>query len=135
MDRELRALARRLRPDRDGDPHRHPSFVTGTISGRKCVVCQTHIDDYHSFALVVTGWKIFYILRPGLLPEVRTSGGEVANTWPPEVSPFNKPWADQPWEEAVMGPGDILYLPPNWVHAVASSERAVMTNSWFPETS
>ena len=53
MERELRILAQKLRPERVHDPHRHPSFVTGTLSGREDVVCQTHFDNYHSFAMVV----------------------------------------------------------------------------------
>ena len=116
-----------------------PSFITGSI--RKGiedggVPCGTHQDAYQNILLVLTGRKVFYIAEPATFADetVWRKGGKPNERF--NARPLDSTAADSPcdWFRVEVGPGDILYLPENWWHAVLSDPHTVMTNVWTQST-
>ena len=97
-----------------------PSFITGCIfpGGGP-----THYDNYNSWALLLVGYKSFYVLAPEELADA-TSGE-------PNQHPLLDPSESQlPWRRYDLRPGDVFFLPAGWWHYVVSTPHCVMTNIW-----
>ena len=117
---------------------RHPAFVTGRISDG---AGSTHYDDYHNFALMAVGCKVFYISKStgGSPVDIAVVHGEEHERR--GVNPYNSTAfaplgclqhvSPDEWTVAVLEPGDVLYLPKGDWHWVYSDPNAVMTNVWF----
>ena len=112
-----------------------PAFITGAIArgiGSGGVPCNTHRDAYHNIVLVLTGRKVFYIARPETFEneaDWRRGGDENERLL---ARPLDGTAKDVPadWFRAELRPGDMLYLPLDWWHAVLSDPHTVMTNVW-----
>jgi hypothetical protein len=82
--------------------------------------------------LVLTGRKVFYIARPETFEneaDWRRGGDENERLL---ARPLDGTAKDVPadWFRAELRPGDMLYLPLDWWHAVLSDPHTVMTNVW-----
>ena len=112
-----------------------PAFITGAIArgiGSGGVPCNTHRDAYHNIVLVLMGRKVFYVARPDTFEnetDWRRGGDENERLL---ARPLDGTAKDVPadWFRAELGPGDVLYLPLDWWHAVLSDPHTVMTNVW-----
>ena len=123
---------------KDVSSMRHPAFVTGRISDG---AGSTHYDDYHNFALMAVGCKVFYISKStgGSPVDIAVIHGEEHERR--GVNPYNSTAfaplgclqhvSPDEWTVAVLEPGDVLYLPKGDWHWVYSDPNAVMTNVWF----
>lgn len=105
---------------------RRPAFAAGLIETGGG---PTHFDDYNNAALVLAGKKTFYIAPPGALKweDGHRNGRRNERL---DVEPlYLEPPLDA-WQVAVLGPGDVLYLPKRWWHFVVTEQKSVMTNVW-----
>ena len=111
---------------------RRPAFATGLVrsDGRGIV---THFDDYNNTALVLAGMKTFLIAPPNSMS--REDGprngnrNERLDVNPLVLGRHREPSLAQ-WQMAMLGCGDVLYLPSGWWHHVLSTSHSVMTNVW-----
>jgi hypothetical protein len=111
-----------------------PSFVTGKIQKgvRNGDPCTTHQDTYDNYALILQGRKIFYTAKPpAFKDEIKWRGSGEPNERP-KARPLDRTAGDKPsqWRKGDLKPGDMLYLPTDWWHAVLSDPHTVMTNIW-----
>ena len=105
--------------------------------GQPHVIAHCHYDGYHNFYAQLYGKKRFLLLRPtnwpGLYPypflhpshaqaQVNVSSLEEQSKFPlvQKVETF----------EAVLEPGDLLYIPPLWFHEVESLDVSISVNVW-----
>ena len=111
-----------------------PSFVTGKI--RKGVKdgdpCTTHQDTYENYAMILLGRKIFYTAKPPTFEDESKWRGSGEENERPKARPLDHMAKDTPtqWRQADLRPGDLLYLPTSWWHAVLSNKHTIMTNVW-----
>lgn len=128
---------------------RHVEITTGLWVGTGDHVSQLHYDFFHNFLFVLEGEKHVW-----LHPFTPEGAGSRADRFarvapgPFDVGPGDTPGSLLRWDggqegapdlgrlqdaaslRAVLRPGDMLYIPPFWWHAVASFGRNVMVNSW-----
>lgn len=105
--------------------------------GQPHVLAHCHYDGYHNFYAQLYGTKKFTLFKPtnwpGLYPypflhpshaqaQVNVSNFEDARTFPlvEKVEAV----------EAVLEPGDLLYVPPLWFHHVESLGVSISVNVW-----
>ncbi|KAG8985414.1 hypothetical protein FRB90_004732 [Tulasnella sp. 427] len=89
----------------------------------------------------VVGRKTVWIAPPSVADFMYTSGADIKNT--SQVDVFaDKPNATRDWPEFVervvphamsfvLEPGDLLFLPPGWWHAMRSEELSFSVSFWF----
>ena len=116
-----------------GETSIEPTFITGKIEKgiENGEPCTTHQDTYENIALVIRGRKIFYVAKPSRFKSARWRGSGRENERP-LARPLDTTTRDKPndWMQADLRPGDILYLPRDWWHAVLSDPHTIMTNNW-----
>ena len=87
----------------------------------------THQDTYDNYALILHRHKIFYTAKPQTFEdEIKWRGsGEVNER--PKARPLNCTAKDKPaqWRKGDLKPGDTLYPPTDWWHAVLSNPHTV----------
>jgi hypothetical protein len=105
--------------------------------GSKGVTAQTHFDMVYNIFLQVYGTKKFILfppencfamyIFPRVHPQVRQSQVDFSNV---NVEEFENFKFVEPYE-AVLNPGDILLLPPDWFHMVsAESDISISVSLW-----
>ena len=88
------------------------------------VSVRSHYDASHNFLVQITGTKRLLLLPPNsvkMYPETHPSHRQIQplSTSPPHVL------------EAVLEPGDMIYIPPFWIHHVDyTKELGVSVNVW-----
>ena len=94
--------------------------------------CTTHQDTYDNYALILLGRKIFYTAKPSTFEDENKWRGSGEVNERPKARPLHCTAKDKPeqWMKADLRPGDMLYLPINWWHAVLSDKHTIMTNMW-----
>jgi hypothetical protein len=106
-----------------------------------------HFDSSYNLAVVVAGRRRFTLLPPQHIENLYLGPLEKAPTQAPvflvdvlnpdfERFPRARPALAEA-QQAVLEPGDALFLPPLWVHAVESLDPALngLVNHWWrPET-
>ena len=85
-----------------------PGVHGGMAVGRKAQTVVCHFDDIHSFTFLVYGRKTFLVAPP----EAVAYGSKDENV-NREVET-----SSSVFKQAVIGPGQLLYLPKNWWHEV-----------------
>eukprot|EP01122_Echinamoeba_exundans_P014173 TRINITY_DN6366_c0_g1_i2.p1 TRINITY_DN6366_c0_g1~~TRINITY_DN6366_c0_g1_i2.p1 ORF type:complete len:516 (+),score=74.58 TRINITY_DN6366_c0_g1_i2:36-1583(+) len=129
-------------------------FATNLWLGSRGVTAQTHYDQAPNFAAQVYGHKRWILSPPSEAPKmygypwlhpfrsqsqvdfaspsVRSidyrarKGGIVAPTTGDDFPLFGNITA----VEALMEPGDVLYIPPLWYHRVVTEDASIAINSW-----
>jgi hypothetical protein len=114
----------------DGDERRY--FRLGTPGG----VSSLHHDEYHNAFVQVNGSKRWWLFPPTAWqltrgfprghPRARQSPRHPSFTWP--TGEFQSGGGIS----AVTEPGDVLYVPPYWLHQTVTRERSVAVNLWSP---
>lgn len=105
----------------------------------------THFDNNHNIACVVCGSRRFTVFPPEQLsnlylgPLLRTPGGtpiSVVDLREPDYEKFPKfREALESAQEAVLEPGDAIYIPILWWHGVESLEPLnILVNYWWNDT-
>ena len=101
-----------------------------------------HYDVHRNLACVVAGQRRFVLFPPEQVanlypgPFLNAPGGvpvSLVDPWDPDLDryPLFAAALDVA-QEAVLGPGDALYIPSLWWHGVASLERInVLVNYWW----
>jgi hypothetical protein len=108
-------------------------------------VIATHFDNNHNIAGVVSGSRRFTVFPPEQLnnlylgPLLRTPGGTPISTVDlrdPDYTRFPKfRQALESAQEAVLEPGDAVYIPILWWHGVESLEPLnILVNYWWNDT-
>ena len=105
----------------------------------------THFDNNHNIACVVSGSRRFTVFPPEQLgnlylgPLLRTPGGtpiSVVDLREPDYEKYPK-FRDalEAAQEAVLEPGDAVYIPILWWHGVESLEPLnILVNYWWNDT-
>lgn len=107
--------------------------------GRRGTGTRLHVDTVDNFALQVIGRKIFTLFPPRDCPyldldRVRSSGFRVSAMGLGEVDAGRFPLLRKARPVHVeLSPGDVLFLPTGWAHAVENAEDAVMVNWWMKQ--
>ena len=108
-------------------------------------IIATHFDNNHNIACVVSGSRRFTVFPPEqvgnlyLGPLLKTPGGtpiSVVDLRAPDYEAFPKfREALASAQEAVLEPGDAIYIPILWWHGVESLEPLnVLVNYWWNDT-
>jgi len=114
------------------------------ISNRSMIA--THFDNNHNIACVVSGSRRFTVFPPDQVrnlyigPLLRTPGGtpiSCVDLRAPDYTRFPKfREALESAEEAVLEPGDAVYIPILWWHGVESLEPLnILINYWWNKAS
>ena len=101
-----------------------------------------HYDVHRNIACVVAGRRRFTLFPPDQIanlypgPILGAPGGvpvSLVNVWDPELEEFPRfSAALETAQETVLEPGDAIYIPSLWWHAVASLEPVnVLVNYWW----
>lgn len=103
-----------------------------------------HFDNYHNIACVVSGSRRFTVFPPEQVgnlyigPLLKTPGGSpisVVDLREPDYARFPKfRQALESAQEAVLTPGDAIYIPILWWHGVESLDALnVLVNYWWSD--
>lgn len=105
--------------------------------GQAGVIAHTHLDSYDNFFVQLRGRKRFLLFEPAqaeylhpypfLHPSHAQAQVDIHNASHPGVWPEMQ---HIKCIEAVLGPGDMLYLPPLWWHMVEALDVSVSVNLW-----
>ena len=94
--------------------------------GPKGTVTPLHYDPYHNVLVQVVGYKYIRLYSPEHSVHLAPRDGMANNTSLPkdiltaEKAAFPHEFLTLPYWEAVLGPGDVLYLPLRYWHFVKS---------------
>lgn len=96
-----------------------------------------HYDDMHNVFAQVEGHKRFLLFNPAqfdvLYPgplNTRIEAKSRVDLTRPDFRRFPK-LAEVEYWEAVVGPGDLLFMPAYWWHQVSSQDVSVSVNYWW----
>lgn len=96
-----------------------------------------HRDPYHNLYAQVQGRKRFRLYAPELEHAMhpfadvrRRNSSQVINPTSPDLQRFPQ-FPSLPYQEAVLEPGDVLYMPPRWWHYVESLTASIAISHWF----
>jgi hypothetical protein len=101
--------------------------------GRQGLVTHGHYDNTYNWFLQVEGSKTFYLVPPSsadagaihMYPVIHPYYGHISgieHVFPPALL------ATPEVVEATLRPGDLLYIPPMWIHHVVSETDSVSVN-------
>ena len=122
-----------------------PLLDTGAVPriwiGNRSIIA-THFDNNHNIACVAAGRRKFTVFPPDQVanlyigPLLRTPGGSpvsIVDLRAPDLARFPKfKKALEVGQEAVLEPGDAIYVPLLWWHGVESLEPLnVLVNYWW----
>ncbi|KAG9018707.1 hypothetical protein FRB90_010321 [Tulasnella sp. 427] len=122
-------------------PMNDEQLVINAWLGPQQTMSPAHFDPYFNCFVQVVGRKIVWIAQPSVADFMHASGANIKNT--SQVDVFaDKPNAMRDWPEfvervvphamsVVLEPGDLLFLPPGWWHAMRSEELSFSVSFWF----
>ena len=127
--------------DRHAVPFLDPQIQPRLWIGNR-VVTPAHFDEYHNIACVACGRRQFRLFPPEQIGNLYIGPLDFAPTGAAiSMARLDRP--DDPRfpklkealahaQEAVLEPGDAIYIPPLWWHHVASLERLnALVNYWW----
>jgi lysine-specific demethylase 8 len=107
------------------------SYIWFSSGGTRSVL---HTDSFHNLHCLVSGVKEFLLIEPRFTETIgpEHSGQGFYNIDVDQVDMLSHPGlASVPWHQAVVWPGDCLFLPHAWVHHVRSHGRNFGVNLWW----
>ena len=121
------------------DPTKRITVANLWLGGDGCRA-SLHFDKEENFVTQIVGAKDFYLFPPSASPAIYPAVGEKyahfshVNFFEPDLSRFPRfPEAQAVCVRARLEPGNILYLPRFWWHAVDSHGFAAMVNFWWSD--
>jgi hypothetical protein len=109
---------------------------TNVWIGPSGVTTHLHYDVYHNFYAQIHGWKRFILFPPEnfnylyLYPFLHP-GGQSSQVNLDDINLEKFPdFKHARAIEAVLGPGDVLYLPPLWFHEVIALDLSMSVSVW-----
>ena len=121
---EFDVLFRRF-DSRPVTPFNSSGSLNVAMSG-KGVSVRSHYDASHNFLVQITGTKRLLLLPPNsvkMYPETHPSHRQ--------IQPLSNENSAAQVLEAVLQPGDMIYVPPFWIHHVDyTKELGVSVNTW-----
>lgn len=109
---------------------------TGIWIGPSGATTHLHYDIYHNFYAQLYGWKRFVLMAPEELENVylypfthpggQSSQVDMEN---PDYEKFPK-FKNVKAYDAIIGPGDVLYVPPLWLHHVIALDVSISVSVW-----
>lgn len=117
------------------------SPITNIWLGPEHTISPLHRDEYHNIYVQIVGYKTFNLYPPKPKKTSRNMYADEANPNTSKVnladkSPENQSkYPDFDWNsdylEALLGPGDALFIPFGWWHYVESQTKSIGVNFWF----
>lgn len=103
--------------------------------GPKGTVSCLHNDPPHNILAQVVGWKRVILIEDKYRDHLYPYYGVMSNTSPinpksPDLSQFQK-FRGVPIYETVLGPGDMLYIPPRCWHHIESLTVSFSVSFWW----
>lgn len=111
-------------------------YVTNLWFGGDRCKTPLHYDDKENFFSQIFGKKRFLLFSPSQTDRLYQSHGETyshlsrVNVFDPDESKFPR-FKDAEGSEVVVEPGDMLYIPKGWWHAVETLSTSISVNSWW----
>ena len=110
--------------------------ATNAWLGPRGTVTPWHTDPHRNLLAQVVGKKYVRMAPPKATPDLYPfQSGLTTNTsrvdaLAPDLSEFPR-YADVPYQDCILEPGDMLYIPPGWWHYVQSVSSSFSTSFWF----
>ncbi|KAJ7349157.1 hypothetical protein DFH08DRAFT_864579 [Mycena albidolilacea] len=112
------------RPPGYPPPQNDEQLVINAWLGPKGTVSPAHTDPYFNFYVQVTGRKTVWMAPPHCATDLHATGNTAG------VDVFGG--EDIPGSMlASLGPGDVLYMPAGWWHAMRGESRSFSVSMWF----
>lgn len=133
---EFSKLAGDIMEPRFLDDFTKQCYVTNLwFGGDKCKT-PLHFDDKDNFFIQIFGEKRILLFSPTQTEFLYQAHGEEhdhlsrINVFDPDESEFPL-FAEAEWSEVVVEPGDLLYIPEGWWHAVETLTTSISLNFWW----
>ncbi|CAJ0627751.1 16441_t:CDS:2 [Entrophospora sp. SA101] len=114
-----------------------PDVIINAWFGPKGTISPMHTDPYHNLLAQVVGKKYIRLYSPeettNLYPFEQD--GFLGNTSQvdvevPDLERFSR-FASAKYQECILEPGELLYIPPGWWHYVKSLTISFSVSFWF----
>lgn len=111
-------------------------FVTNFWFGGDRCKTPLHFDDQENFFVQIFGEKRFLLFSPSQTDYLYQAHGEThshisrVNVFDPDESRFPR-YTEAEGTEVVVQPGDMLYIPKDWWHAVETLNTSISVNFWW----
>ncbi|KAA8493682.1 JmjC domain-containing protein F [Porphyridium purpureum] len=104
--------------------------------GTSGTVTPCHYDTYENFLVQIAGWKLVYLFpknQRGMYPRKAKPNLSRVDVEAPDMVrfPLFGSCASPAAQLAILGPGEMLYIPAGWWHAVRSLTTSLSCNFWF----
>ncbi|KIO32454.1 hypothetical protein M407DRAFT_213498 [Tulasnella calospora MUT 4182] len=123
-------------------PMNDEKLVINAWLGPQYTMSPAHFDPYFNCFVQVVGRKTVWIAPPSVSDSMYASGENIGNTSQVDVFAEDTARVAQQWPEFakrvipqamsfLLEPGDMLFLPPGWWHAMRSEELSFSVSFWF----
>ncbi|KAJ8517451.1 hypothetical protein ONZ45_g5379 [Pleurotus djamor] len=125
-------------------PGNDDQLVINAWFGPRGTISPAHVDPYFNFYTQVAGYKTVWLASPRLSKSMYSmsqeeGGPAMQNTSNVDVfrddcdGRFPAFWTDVAPHamSATLGPGDVLFFPPGWWHAMQSETASFSVSMWF----
>ncbi|KAI9034409.1 hypothetical protein DFJ74DRAFT_640210 [Hyaloraphidium curvatum] len=114
-----------------------PDPIVNLWFGPAGTVSPAHTDPHHNLYAQVAGHKYARLFAPSQAERLYPAGGIISNTSRVDVE--DPDLAEHPlfagaeYEEAVLAPGDLLFIPKGWWHYLRSLTVSCSVSFWLPD--
>jgi hypothetical protein len=98
--------------------------------GMKGGTTPCHYDGYHNMYVQLSGHKKFLLLPPGRMRELQVFPFLHPSYGQCGAAMEGLPGPRRDWLEVTLRPGELLYIPPFWLHEVVGVTPSVAFNVW-----
>lgn len=111
-------------------------FVTNLWFGGDLCKTPLHFDNKGNFFVQILGKKKFLLFSPSQTDKLYQAHGTEhshlsrINVFDPDESKFPR-YTNAEGAEVIVKPGDMLYIPRDWWHAVETLETSISVNFWW----
>lgn len=104
--------------------------------GMAGITSQAHFDSPRNFLVLLGGKKRYVLLHPRnyanlyMFPGNHPSARHSAVNWSAPDLTKHPMFAEARATEAVLKKGEVLYIPPKWIHSIVSLSTSMQCNAW-----